>query len=111
VGNGTAKYKIKNRSACGEKHFEPVRVLHAVRVICAAKLRNVYASGLADGVNKNNVNKVDMVGYVYGSHSRIPQAGNHEVVDQRDHAHYELLEHDRQGNCQGFAVKRQRSET
>jgi len=47
-----------------------------------------------------------MVGYIYRRHADIPKARYHEVVNEGNHTHDELLCHDRQGNSQDLTVKR-----
>ena len=70
-------------------------MLHSIVVARPPELGQVNAAGLADRVDNHDENKIDLIGYVHRGHADVPQARNHKVVNQRDHAHNELLEHDR----------------
>jgi hypothetical protein len=110
VRYGPTKHKVQNSGSEGKKNFEAEGVLHSVNVAASPELGNVYAPGLANGIDDNYVNKIYLIGYVNRRHCDVSQAGNHKVVNQGDHAHDELLKHDRQGDCQSLPVKRQGAE-
>jgi len=80
-------------------------VFHPFAVTRSPVLDYVYSPGLADNGEYDNINEKIVIRYVHRSHADIAQTGNHEIVDEGDHAHDKLLHHNGQGNSQRFSVK------
>ena len=105
VRNEPAKDKVERRGGKAEYDLKTVGMLHSFGITGAVKLGQVDAAGTGNRVNDHQKYKVKLIGYINRSHANVPQACNHKVVDQRNHAHNKLLKHYRQGDTEGFTIK------